>query len=183
MSGGSGSSGLSCFSCLARLCVTKNDSGQVTGLSFRDDDGILVDVPACGSGSGSGGTIESACCTAGLLPGTLYLNFSDASSGLVCLNGLSLACFYVDDTLGWGNGGAGPFPCSEDAQIARFACQTEQWHVTYGAPGGCAGLAIVTAGSCLGNIVAAGTMDFSAGSSCGDNNPGTAAFTISKTPP
>jgi hypothetical protein len=87
MSGGSGSSGLSCFSCLARQCVTKNDSGQVTGLSFRDDDGILVDVPTCGSGSGSGGSsgIITPCCPDNPVPLKLKFTTSAVTPGCSCI--------------------------------------------------------------------------------------------------
>ncbi len=163
--------GVTCEPCLARLCVTKDGNGRVTAVSFRDGSGNLIPVPTCASGSGSGsgsggsggGSIISACCTTGLLPSVLYLNFSGATGSCGCFNSYQVAMTYQgSDALGWDNLGVDPtHPCTSGVQIARFTCGGGTWHVNFGAPGGCTGIANGAVGSCSGNIVASGTMSIS----------------------
>ena len=86
---GSGATDLACCGCLPRLCVTRDASGRVTALSYRDDTGGLVAVPDCGSGSGGGGTVATECCPGRLLPSVLYVTVTGATGDCSCLDGVT----------------------------------------------------------------------------------------------
>jgi len=70
-----------CDNCLARLCVTKDENGRITGIFFANGDDTYTEVPICSTSP------NSYCCD-GTLPDNLTVVFTGSNGDCNGINGL-----------------------------------------------------------------------------------------------